>query len=201
MNKSKKTEMARKEERQTEKIEAQKTTKISKALSFVLRHRPDSVGITLDEAGWTDVDLLCKAMDRPGRAITREVLEQVAADNDKQRFEFDSDKNRIRARQGHSVAVDLLYKSAKPPDVLYHGTARSSIGSILKTGLIKGNRHYVHMSINKGTMLAVATRHGTPVLLQIDAKSMHADKHQFFLTGNAVWLTDHVPPKYISVLE
>lgn len=132
-----------------------KTKQISKALSYVLRHRPDSVGLTLKEGGWTNVDLLCKAMSNSGRVITREILEQVVADNDKQRFEFDSSQDRIRARQGHSVEIDLLYDPVEPPDVLYHGTAKHKLESIFETGLIKGNRHHVHMSTNRATMLAV----------------------------------------------
>lgn len=180
---------------------AQKTKKLSKALSYVLRHHPDSVGITLEEGGWTNVDSLCKAMNRPGRVFTREILEQVVANNDKQRFEFDSEKTCIRARQGHSVEIDLQYDSVEPPEILYHGTAKHKLDSILEQGLIKGNRHHVHMSTNRDTMLAVGARHGKPVLLRIDAKGMYANKHQFFITGNSVWLTDLVPPDYLTVVD
>lgn len=155
----------------------------------------------MDDGGWTNVDLLCKAMSRPGRAMTREILTQIAADNDKQRFEFDSDKNRIRACQGHSVDIDLQYEPTEPPEILYHGTATRLLDSIFGEGLIKGNRHHVHMSTNKATMLAVGARHGKPVLLQIDAKSMFANKYQFFVTGNLVWLTDHVPPEYLTIID
>ncbi len=180
---------------------AQTTKQISKALSYVLRHRPDSVGLILEEGGWTNVDLLCKAMSNPRRTLTREILEQVVVNNDKQRFEFDSDKQRIRARQGHSVEIDLLYDPVEPPDVLYHGTATHQLDSIFAKGLIKGNRHHVHMSTNRVTMLAVGARHGKPALLSIDSKSMHANNHQFFVTGNSVWLTDCVPPQYLTISD
>lgn len=178
----------------------QNTKQISKALSYVLRHRPDSVGIVLEEGGWVNVDLLCKSMNRPGRPMTRKILTQIVADNDKQRFEFDSG-NRIRARQGHSIEIDLLYDPVEPPEILYHGTAKHKLESILEKGLIKGKRHHVHMSTDRGTMLAVGARHGKPVLLRIDAKKMYADKHQFFITGNSVWLTDHVPSKYLTIVD
>ena len=123
------------------------------------------------------------------------------ADNDKQRFEFNADRTRIRARQGHSVAVDLGYEAAIPPAVLYHGTATRFLESILAQGLIKCDRQHVHLSTNQDTMLAVGMRHGKPVLLSIDAQQMHADGHKFFLTGNQVWLTAHVPAKYLMVIE
>jgi putative RNA 2'-phosphotransferase len=127
-------------------------------------------------------------------------LERVVAENDKQRFEFSEDGLRIRARQGHSTEVELGYEPATPPDVLYHGTATRHLDSILQHGLVKGRRHHVHMSTNKETMIQVGMRHGKPVLLSIDAKRMLADGHTFYVTGNHVWLTDHVPPEYLTAI-
>jgi putative RNA 2'-phosphotransferase len=171
---------------------------ISKSLSYVLRHRPDSIGVSLDGNGWIAVDMLLWAFQTHGQVISRDVLERVVAESDKQRFEFNDDKSRIRARQGHSVEVELGYAPASPPAVLYHGTAVQNLDSIFKLGLLKGKRHHVHLSTNQETMLRVGMRHGKPVLLTIDAGKMRADSHQFFLTGNDVWLTDRVPPQYIS---
>lgn len=182
-------------------MDKQSLKKISKRFSYVLRHRPDSVGLELGEGGWVRVDDLLAALASNGKAVSRPVLEQVVAENDKQRFEFSEDGLRIRARQGHSAEVDLGYEPATPPDVLFHGTATRNLDSILEGGLVKGRRHHVHMSINKETMIDVAKRHGKPVLLSIDAKRMLADGHEFFVTGNDVWLTDHVPPGYLSVVE
>ncbi len=173
---------------------------ISKSLSYVLRHRPDSIGITLEPEGWIAVSELLDAFARNGQVYSRALIEQVVAENTKQRFEFDDEGQRIRARQGHSVDIDLGYETTTPPDTLYHGTATRNLDSILKQGLLKGARHHVHLSTDKDTMLAVAMRHGKPVLLSIDARRMHEDKHQFFVTGNQVWLTDHVPPQYLTVL-
>ena len=179
-------------------MDTESLKRISKSLSYVLRHRPDSVGLTLGDGGWVEVDDLLAAFARSGKKLSRELLQVVVAENDKQRFEFSEDQTRIRARQGHSAEVELGYVPLAPPDVLYHGTATRNLDSIFETGLVKGRRHHVHMSTSKDTMLQVAMRHGRPVLLAIDAKQMFADGHQFFVTGNNVWLTEHVPPKYIQ---
>lgn len=179
----------------------EKTRKnISKNLSFVLRHRPDSIGLELGDGGWVVLDELIAALARGGKTVSREVIEQIVAESDKQRFELSDDRTRIRARQGHSVEVDLGYEPATPPDVLYHGTAEKNLESIYQKGLVKANRHHVHLSTNQQTMLQVAMRHGKPVLLSIDARRMFADGHEFFVTGNHVWLTNHVPPEYLQTL-
>lgn len=175
--------------------------KISKSFSYVLRHRPDTIGITLDEAGWVSVDELLHAFSQHGNQYTRALLEDVVSDNDKQRFEFSHDGTKIRARQGHSVKINLAYESATPPDVPYHGTVRHNLDSILEKGLHKAKRHHVHMSTNKETMVSVAQRHGKPVLLKIDAKQMHGAGHEFYVTGNDVWLTDFVPREFLSVMD
>jgi putative RNA 2'-phosphotransferase len=173
--------------------------KISKSMSYVLRHRPDTIGIELREGGWISVDELLTAFERAGKPFTLDVLERVVTENDKQRFEFSADGLQIRARQGHSVEVDLGYAACAPPKVLYHGTATRNLDSILKQGLVKGSRHHVHLSTNIETMVQVAMRHGKPVVLAVDAARMHAAGFEFFVTENHVWLTDHVPPEFLSV--
>ncbi|MCO6044083.1 RNA 2'-phosphotransferase [Aeoliella sp. ICT_H6.2] len=173
----------------------------SKRLSYVLRHRPDSVGVELEAGGWVAVDILLAALAREGQAVSPEVLEAVVRDNDKQRFEFSADRQQIRARQGHSTQVDLGYQPVTPPDVLYHGTATRFLASIFDEGLVKGRRHHVHLSTNQETMLQVGARHGKPVVLSVAAKEMAAAGHTFFVTGNQVWLTDHVPVEYLGVVD
>jgi putative RNA 2'-phosphotransferase len=181
-------------------MDSQQLKTISKRLSLILRHRPDSVGLELGEGGWVRVDDLLAAIANSGTEVSHPVLRRVVAENDKQRFEFSDDGLRIRARQGHSAEVDLGFQPATPPDVLYHGTATKNLDAILANGLNKGRRHHVHMSTDQQTMIAVATRHGKPVLLSIDATRMHADGYEFYVTGNHVWLTDHVPPSYLTVI-
>lgn len=172
---------------------------ISKSLSYVLRHRPDSVGLELETGGWTTVEALLDAFNKAGKKLSMEILTEVVTQNDKQRFEFSDDGRRIRARQGHSVEVELGYEPAVPPSVLYHGTATRNLDSIFAQGLLKGRRHHVHLSTNKETMIQVAMRHGKPVLLVVQSAQMHAAGHEFFVTGNNVWLTEHVPSQFISV--
>jgi len=182
-------------------MNADKRKRISKSLSYVLRHRPDSIGIELADDGWVAVETLLAALAKQGQPVTLEALTEVVATNDKQRFEFSEDGQRIRARQGHSVEVELGYVPAVPPDLLYHGTARHNLDSIFQTGLNKGRRHHVHLSTNKQTMIQVGMRHGQPVVLAVQASQMHAAGHEFFVTGNQVWLTDHVPPQYLSFAQ
>ena len=183
------------------KMNQNEQRKLSKSLSYVLRHRPDTIGLTLGDAGWVAVDELLAAFHRAGKHYRRDQIEIVVAESDKQRFELSEDGLRIRARQGHSVEVDLDYEPAVPPSVLYHGTAEQFIDAILEQGLNKAKRHHVHLSTNQATMRAVGMRRGKPVILKIDAAKMHADGHPFYVTGNEVWLTDHVPAEYLERVE
>ncbi len=169
----------------------------SKTLSSVLRHRAASYGLTLDPQGWIAIDELLPALAKRGRRMSRGELDRVVAENDKQRFEFSVDRTRIRARQGHTVEVDLALPPAAPPPTLYHGTFAKALDSIRREGLTKQTRHHVHLSPDEATAAKVGARRGRPVILTIDTAAMARDGHEFFLTGNAVWLTDAVPANYI----
>jgi putative RNA 2'-phosphotransferase len=171
----------------------------SRKLAYVLRHRPDSVGLTLTADGWVAVDDLLRAFARSGTRITRADLEQVVETNDKRRFVIDGD--RIRAHQGHSVAVDLDLPECRPAGALFHGTTRHNLDAIFLDGLVRGTRHHVHLSADPDTARAVGARHGSPVVLRVDAEAMLAEGMRFYLSGNGVWLTDHVPPRHLTVLR
>lgn len=175
--------------------------RISKYLSLVLRHQPDVIGLQLDDAGWADVDDLLKRMNAAGRRCTREQLETVVRENDKQRFQFSEDKTRIRAAQGHSIDVELGYEEATPPDTLVHGTPEKFVELIREGGLKKMQRHHVHLHCDKSLASSVGQRRGKPVVLTVDAKAMFEAGHTFFVTPNDVWLTDHVPPEFITIPE
>jgi putative RNA 2'-phosphotransferase len=169
-------------------------TRISKTLSYHLRHRSDALGITLEPGGWVRVDALLAALARNGTAISRAELDEVVARNSKQRFAFDAGGERIRANQGHSVDVDLELEPVEPPAVLFHGTSRRTLDAILRDGLRKMGRHHVHLSAD-----TAGARHGAPVVLAVDAAAMHAAGHVFFLSANGVWLVDAVPPAFLRL--
>ena len=173
--------------------------RISKRLSYVLRHRPDRIGIVLDDAGWVDVDALLDRLAASGQPVTRTELEHVVATNDKRRFAFDASGTRIRASQGHSVAVALGYAPATPPALLFHGTTHGALPAILTEGLRPARRHAVHLSPDAATARVVGARRGRPVVLRVDAAAMSADGSVFTCSANGVWLVAAVPPRHLSL--
>ena len=173
------------------------TTTASKFLSLVLRHEPSAAHVTLDSAGWVEVGALLAGCAKAGRALTRDDLEHVVVTNAKKRFEFSADGTRIRASQGHSVEVELEYAPQTPPEVLYHGTATRFIDAIRAQGLLKMQRHHVHLSAETRITLEVGARHGKPVLLTIQAGEIHRAGHVFYRSTNGVWLVEHVPPSFL----
>jgi putative RNA 2'-phosphotransferase len=172
-------------------------TSISKFLSLVLRHKPEEIGLTLEDGGWSSVNDLLAAMARHGYRVTLEQLTAVVETNDKKRFSFNTDRSKIRAAQGHSVTVDLGYSSVEPPERLYHGTVDRFLASIRAQGLLKGQRHHVHLSADPESASRVGSRRGRPVVLIVKAAAMVTARHQFFRSENGVWLTEHVPTSYI----
>jgi putative RNA 2'-phosphotransferase len=172
--------------------------RISKRLSFVLRHQPGSVGLSLDDAGWLDVDVLLAALAAHGLRLSRADLDHVVATNGKRRFAFDGTGTRIRASQGHSRPVDLGYLPEPPPAELFHGTVGRFLPAILGEGLRPGRRHAVHLGSDAATARTVSGRRGRPVVLRIDAAAMAGDGHVFTRSANGVWLVAAVPPKYLE---
>ena len=173
---------------------------VSKFLAKHLRHAPDALGLTLRPGGWVSVDDLLAASERAGFTISYDELIECVETNDKQRFAFDDTGDLIRANQGHSVAVDLHLEEQEPPDLLYHGTVERFLAAILAEGLQKGKRHHVHLSKDTETARKVGARRGQPVLLRLDAGTMHAAGFRFFLSANGVWLTDSVPAAFLTRL-
>ena len=180
-----------------EYTEKQKT-RTSKFISLVLRHQPDAAGITLDAHGWADVKKLLRGMTAAGHPADTALLEEIVRTDEKQRYSFNEDHTKIRANQGHSVAVDLELKPVAPPEFLWHGTASRFLGSIMQEGLKPMSRQYVHLSPDAETARKVGLRHGKPVILQISAGEMAQEGFRFYRAENGVWLTDTVPVRYIS---
>ena len=170
----------------------------SKFLSLVLRHQPDVIGLSLDAEGWADIDELIR-LAQGHKPLTRALIEAVVENNNnKQRFAISDDGQRIRARQGHSIDVDLGFVPVTPPALLYHGTATRFVASIRREGLVKRSRQHVHLSADADTATNVGARHGTPAILVVHAAEMVAAGHAFYRSENGVWLTDAVPADFID---
>ena len=171
----------------------------SKFLSFVLRHRPESIGLSLDSEGWVEISELLVACQRSGRNLSYKQLLDIVESSDKQRFVVRN--GLIRANQGHSVNVSLNLKASTPPDTLFHGTTRKALDSIKVSGLDKMNRRHVHLSLDIDTALKVGRRRGKPIVLIVAAAKMHEEGFPFYLSENGVWLTDAVPWEYLRILS
>lgn len=172
---------------------------VSKYISLILRHKPETIGITLDEHGWADVAALIEGINKTN-PFSMEMLEHIVETDEKQRYSFNEDKTLIRANQGHSIPVDVELVEVTPPDILYHGTGEKYAASIDQTGLIPKSRLYVHLSGDIETAVNVGKRHGKPVIYTINCKKMYEDGYPFFRSANGIWLTKTVPVQYIEKL-
>ena len=178
-----------------------RNNKTSKFIALILRHKPETIGITLDEHGWANVQELIDGINATGKHhLNMELLEEIVRLDEKQRYSFNEDRSLIRANQGHSIPVDVDLRETLPSKVLYHGTGEKYVPSIDEQGLIPKSRLYVHMSADKETAKTVGSRHGRPVIYEIDCKSMSEDGYRFYLSENHVWLTKAVPAKYLKKL-
>lgn len=174
-------------------------TDTSKFLSLILRHKPETIGIKLDEHGWADVSELISGISKT-RQFDMKMLEEIVRTDSKQRYSFNEDKTLIRANQGHSIPVDVELEKKTPPEFLYHGTGEKFVSSIDKEGLLSKSRLYVHLSKDTETAVKVGSRHGKPVVYRVEAGKMADDGYEFFLSVNGVWLTKAVPAEYLSKL-
>lgn len=180
---------------------ADKDTQLSKFLSLILRHKPETIDITLDSHGWADVEELILKVNQTGHyTLDKALLEEIVRTDNKQRYALSEDHSRIRANQGHSIQVDVELEKKTPPDILYHGTGEKSVASILEQGLLPQSRLYVHLSLTPEIARQVGSRHGKPVVFQVDAGKMSADGIPFYLSKNDVWLVKEIPPQYLTLI-
>lgn len=170
-------------------------TKTSKYISLILRHKPETIGISLDEHGWANVKELINGVNKTHK-LDMKMLEEIVETDDKQRYSFNEDKTKIRANQGHSIDVDVELEEAVPPELLWHGTGHKYVKDIDAEGLLPKSRLYVHLSEDYKTAIEVGKRHGTPAIYCVDALRMHNDGYKFYKSKNGVWLTKHVPAEY-----
>ncbi len=168
----------------------------SKFISMILRHKPEAIGITIDEHGWANVDELVKGISLK-QDFNRDMLDEIVRTDNKKRYSFNDDKTLIRANQGHSIQVDVELEKKCPPDVLWHGTGKKYVESIDKIGLIPKSRLYVHLSSDYETAQKVGQRHGVPVVYKVNAKEMQKNGYEFFQSANGVWLCKEVPINYL----
>ena len=171
---------------------------LGKFISLILRHKPEAIGIELDEEGWADVSELINGINASGHSIDMETLERIVAENNKKRYTLSPDKKRIRANQGHSIDVHIEMEKREPPALLYHGTATRFLDSIKAEGIKKMSRQYVHLSPDVPTAVTVGRRHGKPAVLVIDAAKMAEDGYVFMLSANGVWQSEDIPWRYIK---
>lgn len=177
--------------------------KISRRMAYILRHSPESAGVTMDEHGWVDTEDLMKALDRQGYSVDWECLDRMVYDNSKTRFVYNEDKSKIRACHGHTVKVDVELKAARPPKFLYHGTVGENADAIATEGLLPMKRLYVHLSADVETAQQVAGRRRTSVgyvIYRVRSEDMMKDGHTFWPVENGIWLVKAVPPHYLDIL-
>ena len=173
---------------------------ISKYMSLILRHKPDVIGIELDEHGWANTDDLISGIEKDNHGFDFELLEKIVKTDNKQRYSFNDDKTLIRANQGHSIPVDVELEEKEPPKFLYHGTGEKYVSSILEQGLTPKSRLYVHLSKDIETAQNVGRRHGKEVVYKIEAHEMYQDGYKFYLSVNGVWLAKGVPLQYMQAI-
>ncbi|MFD5200013.1 RNA 2'-phosphotransferase [Streptomyces sp. NPDC058375] len=184
-------------------MDERRTVKVSKYLSKHLRHQPERIGLALDDHGWVAVEELLRAAARHGFPLSRAELDHAVATNDKRRFTVEGsagsgvEGDRIRANQGHTVAVDLDLPPTEPPAYLYHGTVARVMDAVRAEGLRPMTRHHVHLSPDRETATRVGARRGRPLVLTVDAGAMHRAGHVFRVSANGVWLADAVPPQFL----
>lgn len=180
-------------------MDTKQKTQASKFIALVLRHDPGAAGLRLDTQGWADIEHLLNGMSKKGYRISHNDLFDIVELDGKGRYSISEDQRRIRANQGHSIQVDLGLAEKLPPDVLYHGTAMRFAEAIWTDGIKKMSRQHVHLSSDVETAQTVGGRHGSPLVIIIDAKKMYNNGVKFYQSENGVWLTDYVAPTYFKV--
>lgn len=175
-------------------------TETSKLIAYMLRHRPNEFGLSMDQHGWVDANEVVKAVAARHK-FDAKMLEAIVASDEKKRYSFNEDKSKIRANQGHSIQVDVEMPERIPPEVLYHGTGEKYVEQILKSGLLPKSRLHVHLSKDHDTAVSVGSRHGKPAVFEVRAKAMHDAGHKFWLSENEVWLTKAVPVEFMHLID
>ena len=174
--------------------------KLSKEVSYALRHAPWEYELELDDNGWVNINQLILSFIDSGdwHGLNECDLYEMIERSDKKRHEISNGK--IRALYGHSIPQNIVKEPQSPPEILYHGTARRFIPAIKEKGLTPQNRQYVHLSVDTETALQVGKRRDDePALLIIQAIRAWNDGIKFYLGNDKVWLADIIPSEYIII--
>ncbi len=178
-------------------------TKLSKEISYALRHAPWEYELELDSEGFVPVEQLLFAVNEGSgysRPVTVDDLEHIIACSEKKRHEIRGDK--IRALYGHSVPMHISKEQTTPPDVLYHGTTHRAIDTIMREGLKPMGRQYVHLSADIPTALSVGKRRDNdPVILRIDTRKARENGIVFYSGNEKIFLADSIPGEYLEIIN
>jgi putative RNA 2'-phosphotransferase len=171
--------------------------RISRFLTYLLRHRPKEYPLVFDQRGFVEWRDVVAIVQERFRDVTEEDIRAVVSDSQKKRFEIEGES--VRATYGHSFPVDLGQEAAEPPPRLYYGAARDIAQSMLRNGLKPRDRQYVHLSMTAAEAESVARRHDpTPAIVVVDAEGARADGIQFYRSG-PLFLAENVPAKFLSL--
>ncbi|MDF2596528.1 MAG: 2-phosphotransferase [Anaerocolumna sp.] len=174
-------------------------SELSKEISYALRHAPWEYELEMDENGYVPLEQLLFSLHLTSKweNITEKDLLEMIEKSEKKRHEIYDGK--IRAFYGHSIPMKIGKEEKMPPHILYHGTARRFIDSIVTNGLLPQSRQYVHLSQDIETAESVGKRHDIkPCILIINSLKAWKDGIKFYYGNEKVWLADIVPSKYIS---
>lgn len=169
---------------------------LSKTVAHALRHEPQSYNLNLDNEGWVLLSDLVIALNSKGIQVDEFCINKMVELSEKKRYQILNGK--IRAYYGHSIENKISKYPVEPPEFLYHGTVQNNLIDILEKGLLRMERQYVHLSIDRSTAAMVGRRKkGDLVILTIKAKEAFLNNIQFYKEENGIWLSDLIPSKYI----
>ncbi len=180
-------------------INEKQNKKISKLISYWLRHKPEDANIKLDKFGWARIEDVLTALKSNNFNFSSNQLIELNNSFDKVRWKIDLTKHKIKATHGHSISIEQELKPEFPNEILYHGTASKNLSGIIKTGLKSGQRQYVHLSETMEMAIEVGRRHGKPFIIEVDTKKLLHEGWKFYQTEQDVWLTSDIHLKYLEL--
>jgi putative RNA 2'-phosphotransferase len=178
-------------------LEKEKVEKLGRFVSGILRHFPDKFGLNMDKNGWVNLESLTRIVRRKYKWANIWVIKALVYSDEKQRYELKDD--RIRARYGHSVDVELEDMPEAEEDVLYYGTSEEEAHRMMEIGIKPVNQKFVHLSTTIEKSKEVASiRTDTPIILEIDAKRAREDGIRIIKANKTIALAEEIPAKYIK---